>query len=114
MKPSKCESHSKSNGSQPWTYANYRKVARKWTSDKPISLKDFCRANGIDYFVICDHPTQFDYGDTGDVVYLNLPEKSVTLPKVAENDPRLTIELLAYITMRYDARETAARMKWNL
>jgi hypothetical protein len=90
-------------------YANYSKKARKWNSDKAVSLDHYCSHHGIQYYVITESPTQISFEDTQGMVFLNLPDRSCSLPLEAENDPILTIELLAYVLMRYDAREIMSR-----
>jgi hypothetical protein len=101
------------NGNLSLDYAKFRTQARISPCDHDprslLSLDTYCQEHGIPYFVETNHPTQFNYEETGDRVWINIPERTLTLPREAQDNPVLTLEILAYVAHKYDARETAAR-----
>ena len=91
-------------------YAAYSKMARTFKSGPLIPLDRYCRDKGISYFVSTSRPTLFEFDPLASHVFINYPDKSVTVPTTEKDDPEHILSLLAYVGQRYDALETIAHL----
>lgn len=91
-------------------YVNYSKRVREYNPSNLVALDCYCRDRGINYYVVTDNPTRFEFDPTAKHVFINYPEKSVTLPLDANVPAEEVLEFLSYVAVKYDARETIAHL----
>lgn len=94
-------------------YSDRIKRARVYSPLTTTPLDVYCRAGGIPYFVQGGRPTLIEFDPAAEYVFVNFPGQSVTVPASEDAPPMEVLELLGYVAMRYDARETLAHIHRN-
>jgi hypothetical protein len=95
-------------------YAAYSKMARTYSPVRLIPLDRYCQSRGVDYFVSTNRPTLVEFDPQATHLFINYPEKSVTVPASETDEVEHILSLIAYVGQRYDAIETISYLHRKL